>query len=282
MEIDRRAFISSLGGATAVGLMTHEDRADALEHYMMDKLDEQLDGEAGSLLQQAGAGGDTKYPTVAEIEAQIETRGVRRGVGGLFTARGGNNVKRLPPMPDKPTLVDFFKLRFEPASHVLQSANRALKTGMSENIILACLLHDVVLNLMKPDHGWWGAQLVEPYVPEETSFAIRYHQTLRFYADSQAGYEYPEMYYRTFGIDYTPPPHIEAAYKMLKNHKNYMAPRLVTVNDLYAFDATAKVSIEPFIDIIGRNFKQPKEGLGNDNSPVAHMWRTIAKPDSPL
>ena len=28
--------------------------------------------------------------------------------------------------------------------------------------------------------------------------------------------------------------------------------------------------------------KQPKEGLGNDNSPVAHMWRTIARPDSPL
>lgn len=282
MEIDRRAFISSLGGATAVGLMTHEDRADALEHYMMDKLDEQLDGEAGAVLLQPGQGGGTKYPTVAEIEAQIETRGVRRGAGSLFAARPGTNVKRLPPMPDKPTLVDFFKLRFEPANHVLQSANRALKTGMSEHIILACLLHDVVLNLMKPDHGWWGAQLVEPYVPEETSFAIRYHQTLRFYADPQAGYEYPEMYYRTFGIDYVPPPHIEATYKMLKNHKNYMAPRLVTVNDLYAFDANAKVSIDPFIDVIGRNFKQPKEGLGNDNSPVAHMWRTIARPDSPL
>lgn len=281
MEIDRRAFISSLGGAGAVALMSHEERADALEHYMMEKLDEQLDGEAGSLLQQGGAG-QQKYPTVAEIEAQIETRGVRRGVGGLFTARPGQTVKRLPEMPAKPTLVDYFNLRFAPASHVLQSANRALKTGMSENIILACLLHDVVLNLIKPDHGWWGAQLMEPYVPEETSFAIRYHQTLRFYADPQAGYEYPEMYYRTFGIDYAPPPYIEATYKMVRNHKMYMAPRLVTVNDLYAFDANAKVSIEPFIDIIGRNFKQPKEGLGNDNSPVAHMWRTIARPDSPL
>jgi hypothetical protein len=42
------------------------------------------------------------------------------------------------------------------------------------------------------------------------------------------------------------------------------------------------VSLEPFVDIIGRHFKQPKEGLGYDNSPVAHMWRTIERPDAPL
>src|SRR5205085_5255203 len=69
---------------------------------------------------------------------------------------------------------------------------------------------------------------------------------------------------------------------MLKNHKWYMEPRLVTVNDLYAFDPNAKVSIEPFEDIIGRHFKQPKEGLGYDNSSSAHMWRTLARPDNPL
>ena len=85
-------------------------------------------------------------------------------------------------MPKNPTLQDFFRLRFAPANHVLQSATRALKTGMSEEIILACLLHDCVLTLIKPDHGWWGAQLFEPYIPEKSTFAIRYHQTLRFYA----------------------------------------------------------------------------------------------------
>jgi hypothetical protein len=54
------------------------------------------------------------------------------------------------------------------------------------------------------------------------------------------------------------------------------------VHDLYAFDPAMKVSIDPFIDIIGRHFKQPKEGLGYDNSPVAHMWRTLIFPDTPL
>jgi hypothetical protein len=38
------------------------------------------------------------------------------------------------------------------------------------------------------------------------------------------------------------------------------------------------VSWEPFVDIVGRNFRQPEEGLGNDDSPSAHMWRTIRRP----
>jgi hypothetical protein len=276
MEIDRRAFIASLGGAAAVSLMDHEAKAEALEHYMEDRLDEMV------AAQSQGAGQPEKFPTVAEIEAQIETRPFRRGAGSVFTGQRGQNVKKLEPMPDKPTLQDFFRLRFAPANHVLQSATRALKTGMSEEIVLACLLHDCVLSLIKPDHGWWGAQLFEPYIPEKSAFAIRYHQTLRFYPDEQAGYEYPDQYYRIFGHDYTPPQYIQDTYKMLKNHKWYMEPRLVTVNDLYAFDPNAKVSIEPFEDIIGRHFKQPKEGLGYDNSPSAHMWRTLARPDNPL
>jgi len=50
----------------------------------------------------------------------------------------------------------------------------------------------------------------------------------------------------------------------------------------YAFDPKAVVSLDPSIDIIGRHFKQPKEGLGFDGSPTAHMWRTMIFPDHPL
>jgi hypothetical protein len=57
---------------------------------------------------------------------------------------------------------------------------------------------------------------------------------------------------------------------------------VVTVNDFYGFDQNAQVSLDLFVDIIGRNFKQPKEGLRYDNSPVGHMWRTIERPDAPL
>ena len=279
MEIDRRALITSLGGAAAVSLMSSEAKADALEDFMSQQLD-----TATAAPDRVATPPET-FPTVADLQAQIETRGYRRGSGSLFIAGGRNadgKVKLLAKLPEKPTLLDYFQYRFAPANHVLQSATRAMKTGMSEEIIFACLMHDVVQALMKPDHGWWGAQLIEPYVTEKVAFAIRYHQTLRFYPDSSAGYEYPDLYKRTFGIDYEPPPYIQATYKYVKNHKWYMEPRMVTVNDLYAFDPNAKVTIDPFIDIVGRQFKQPKEGLGFDNSPVAHMWRTISNPDAPL
>ena len=141
---------------------------------------------------------------------------------------------------------------------------------------------DTAQALLKADHGYWAAQLYEPYVPEKTAFAIKYHQALRFFADPAYGYEYPDLYRRLFGEDYVPLPHIRADYEMLKKHPWYEAPRLVTVNDFYSFDPKAKISIDPFREIIGRHFKQPKEGLGNDNSPVAHMWRSIIWPGRPL
>jgi hypothetical protein len=65
---------------------------------------------------------------------------------------------------------------------------------------------------------------------------------------------------------------------MAREHKWYMTSRLICVNDLYAFDPNVHVELDDFTDIVGRNFKQPKEGLGWDASPSAHMWRTIMCP----
>ena len=163
---------------------------------------------------------------------------MRTGGGNLFNAsnRDGSPRGPLPKMSANPTLLEFFEKRFAPANHVLQSATRALKTGMPEDVILACLMHDTVQSLIKVDHGWWGAQMIEPYVSEKVVFAIRHHQTLRFYPDEKFGYEYPEMYLRLFGEDYKPEPYLEQNYKMVRNHKWYELPRLVTVNDLYSFD----------------------------------------------
>jgi hypothetical protein len=197
MEIDRRAFLASVGGLAVVEAMDPEARAEALEHYMMEKLDEDA---AGLLI-----GGE------AQVVAAPPEATIRRGAGNLFGPTGPAGDRKMAahkPMSDKPTLLEFYEKRFAPANHVLQSATRALKTGMSEEIVMACLLHDVVLNLIKVDHGWWGAQMVEPYVSEKVSWAIRYHQALRFYPDPANGYEYPELYNRIFGKDYEPQPHI--------------------------------------------------------------------------
>jgi hypothetical protein len=59
-----------------------------------------------------------------------------------------------------------------------------------------------------------------------------------------------------------------------------MTSRKITINDLYAFDPGVTVDVEDFTDIIGRNFKQPREGLGFDGSPTAHMWRTMIWPNN--
>jgi HD domain len=187
----------------------------------------------------------------------------------------------LPKMPAAPTLFDFFQLRFGPvaSSHLLQSANLALKAGVEEKGVLACLLHDIAMaGLFQGDHGYWGAQLIAPYVDEEVAWAVRYHQALRFFPDPTVGYEYPEMYIRLFGADYRPEPYIYADYEYARNHKWYGMARMITLNDLYSFDPNVTVDLEQFTDIVGRHFRQPKEGLGFDNSPVAHMWRAIVWP----
>jgi len=186
---------------------------------------------------------------------------------------------RLPRMPDRPTLFDFFKYRFGPANHLLQSARLALKSGAGEKVVMACLVHDIAIaGFIRGDHGYWGAQLVEPYVDEEVSWAIRYHQALRFFADESVGYHYPEMYVKLFGAEYQPDAYIRRDYESARRHRWYMTSRLICVNDLYAFDPTVQVELEEFTDIVGRNFRQPEEGLGFDASPSAHMWRTIMWP----
>ena len=281
MEVDRRVFLATLG-VGALELMSPEDKAEALEHYMMEELDKEgplvgPDGQPVASPESTHAAADGE---AGALEEKQDSEGPRtpRGTGRLFMP----NERELEAMSSKPTLFEFFEKRFAPANHVLQSATHALKTDQPERTILACLLHDVVLNLIKVDHGWWGAQLIEPYVDERVSWGIRYHAALRFYPDESVGYEYPEMYNRIFGRDYVPEPYIEEAYKYARKHKWYMDARMITVNDTYGFEPDAKVSIEPFIDIIGRHFKQPKEGLGYDNSASAHMWRTIAFPNRPL
>ncbi len=90
------------------------------------------------------------------------------------------------------------------------------------------------------------------------------------------------MYVKLFGEGYRPASYIQEAYDRARQHKWYMSARMICVNDLYAFDPDAVVTLDEFDDVIGRNFKQPEEGLGYDNSPVAHMWRTMIQPANAL
>ena len=244
---------------------TLSERADELEHRQMEALGDRIVGK--SLLYHLADGERTLG---------------QRAFGGRMLM---GEDPRLPQMPDRPTLLDFFRCRFAvaPQAHLLQSANLAQKNGLPDKMVLACLLHDVaVAGFIRADHGYWGAQLVEPYVDEEVSWAIRAHQALRFFPDESVGYEYPENYRTLFGDDYRPEPYVVAAYEEARKHRWYMSARIICVNDLYSFDPDVHVELEQFEDVIGREFRQPPEGLGNDHTPASHMWRTLRRPCNAL
>ena len=244
---------------------TLAEQADELEERMMHELNDKIATKSVLF-------------NMADGEVAIESGPALQARNpGKYFLMGAD--PRLPKMPDKPTLVDFFRCRFASTAHLLQSATHALAAGLDEKVVLACLLHDIgVVSFIRCDHGYWGAQLIEPYVDEEVSWAVRVHQALRFFPDELVGYGYPDLYRKFFGPDYRPEPYIVEEYERARNHKHYMTARLICVNDIYSFDPNAKVDLDDFVDIIGRNFKQPKEGLGFDNTPASHMWRTLMWP----
>jgi hypothetical protein len=210
-----------------------------------------------------------------ELLAQLEP--------GVVFMMGDNPA--LAKMPERPTLADFFEYRFSGITkrHLISSAMRALNDGQKDNVVIACLLHDIAnACLIRSDHGYWGAQMIRPYVDEEVAWAVEKHQSLRYFADPEAGYAYPESYVRFFGPDYVPPDYIRREAEAARAHPWYMTSRLVTKYDLYFFNDVETPSLDPLRDVIARTFRQPDEGLGFDGSTSAHMWRTMIWPNNLL
>ena len=200
---------------------------------------------------------------------------------GVVMMSGDNPA--LPKMPERPGLLDFFRHRFDSftVSHLLQSARRAREHGCDDKIVLACLLHDIsVAGLIRADHGYWAAQMIAPYVDPEVAWGVEKHQALRFFADPENGYDYPQAYHRFFGPDHVVPDYLRKSYEDARAHRWYMTARIITVNDIYTFEDGVAIDPQEFEDVIGRHFRTPKEGLGFDNSPVAHMWRSMIWPNN--
>ena len=213
------------------------------------------------------------HPETALLERMRKT-------GAVFMM--GQNPA-LPVMPERPTLLDYFHYRFSDVAfrHLLQCAKLALDAGQEEKVVMACLLHDIANGaLLRTDHGYWGAQMIAPYVSEEIAWAVKFHQALRYFADEAVGFKYPDSYRAFFGPEFEPPEYLKSAHQEARNHRWYMTSRLITMYDVYGFQDGWDVDPEQFTDIIGRQFKQPEEGLGFDNSPVAHMWRTMIWPNN--
>jgi hypothetical protein len=126
------------------------ERADALEFKLMEELN--------------------AYATksVLYVSGEVDPTNLKGNASAVLNQRPGATMligpdPRLKKMPERPTLQDFFRLRFASTNHVLQSARLARRNGCDEKIVFACLLHDIAnAGFIRSDHGWWGAQLLEP------------------------------------------------------------------------------------------------------------------------
>ena len=97
--------------------LTLSQRADALEH------------------QSDGAARQRPRCTRCSTPRATATRGCRPKRSSANPKFAGKHFlmghdARLPKMPDRPTLLDFFALRMAPATHLLQSATHALRAGL--------------------------------------------------------------------------------------------------------------------------------------------------------
>src|SRR3954464_14382108 len=89
-------------------------QADELEEHMMHELERIVTKSTLHYL----ADGEVKMDAAAAVLAKNPGRHFLMGAD-----------PRLPPMPARPTLVDYFRCRFASHAHLLQSATHALKAS---------------------------------------------------------------------------------------------------------------------------------------------------------
>ena len=65
--------------------------------------------------------------------------------------------------------------------HSLQSATRAYKNNESEEMVVACLLHDIGDELAPLNHSEYAATVLKPYVSEKTHWIIEKHGEFQMY-----------------------------------------------------------------------------------------------------
>jgi predicted HD phosphohydrolase len=125
--------------------------------------------------------------------------------------------------------------------HSLQSASRAYCNNESEEMVIACLLHDIGDTLAPYTHGEMVAAILKPYVEEKICWVIKYHGLFQMY-----------YYAHHTGGD-------RNARDMFKEHPYYQA--CVDFCELYdqnCFDPDYdSLPLEFFAPIVRRIFERP-------------------------
>ncbi len=130
--------------------------------------------------------------------------------------------------------------------HSLQSATRAFRNNESEEMVVACLLHDIGDELAPLNHSEYAASILKPYVSEKTHWIIEKHGEFQMY-----------YYAHHFGND-------RFKREKYKDHKYYQD----TINfcekyDQCSFDPEYKsMKLEEFAPMVKRIFaRKPYSSL---------------------
>ena len=130
--------------------------------------------------------------------------------------------------------------------HSLQSATRAFRNNESEEMVVACLLHDIGDELAPLNHSEYAASVLKPYVSEKTHWIIEKHGEFQMY-----------YYAHHLGAD-------RLKREKYKDHKYYQD----TINfcekyDQCSFDPEYKsMSLEEFAPMVKRIFaRKPYSSL---------------------
>lgn len=127
---------------------------------------------------------------------------------GLSILHGMSTMAdRLIEAMTKSAARQYGKDRVSELAHALQCAELAEAAGADEELVLACLLHDVGRYAVSqeaigdtlepivpragtaPGHHEAGADLIEPYVPERVAFLVRAHaDAKRYLCAAEPGY----------------------------------------------------------------------------------------------
>jgi predicted HD phosphohydrolase len=115
------------------------------------------------------------------------------------------------------TVVDGFAV--DQLTHSLQTATRAARDGADDQLVVACLCHDIGKAISVANHPAIAAEILRPYVRDELYWLVRVHQ------DFQGTH-----YYRHLGRD----PHSRERHR---RHPSYaLAEHFADAWDQVAFD----------------------------------------------
>jgi predicted HD phosphohydrolase len=110
------------------------------------------------------SGTQEEYRHLEAVDGALNVESIPRDVLALFAATDRETGYPVSPM-----------------QHALQTATRALRDGAGDETIFAALFHDIADRISPNNHARVGAEILRPYIGEETHWVLAHHSIFQGY-----------------------------------------------------------------------------------------------------